>query len=69
MERRTETFDASRKAVDATDHTLRAIFEFVKVQLRKRGIRQILQSIFSSLALDERDEGAREFAAAAEAAE
>ena len=50
-----------------TDHTLRAIFEFVKVQLRKRGIRQILQSIFSSLALDERDEGAREFAAAAEA--
>ncbi len=50
-----------------TEHTLRAIFELVKVQLRKRGIRQILASIFSTLALDERDERSREFAAAAEA--
>ena len=50
-----------------TEHTLRAIFEFVKVQLRKRGPRQILASIFSTLALDERDERSREFAAAAEA--
>ena len=50
-----------------TEHTLRGIFEFVKVQLRKRGIRQILKSIFSSLILDEHDESAREFAAAAEA--
>jgi len=50
-----------------TGHTLRAIFEFVKVQLRKRGMRQILASIFSTLVLDERDERAREFAAAAEA--
>lgn len=50
-----------------TEHTLRAIFEFVKVQLRKRGIRQILKSIFDSLILDEHDESAREFAAAAEA--
>ena len=50
-----------------TEHALRGIFEFVKVQLRKRGIRQLLRSIFSSLVLDERDEAAREFAAAAEA--
>ncbi|MBQ3807641.1 MAG: hypothetical protein II840_06770, partial [Kiritimatiellae bacterium] len=50
-----------------TEHTLRAIFELVKVQLRKRGLRQILASIFSTLALDERDERSREFAAAAEA--
>ena len=50
-----------------TDHALRAIFEFVKVQLRKRGPRQMLASIFSTLALDERDERSREFAAAAEA--
>ena len=49
-----------------TDHALRAIFEFVKVQLRKRGPRQILASIFATLALDERDERSREFAAAAE---
>ena len=48
-----------------TEHALRAIFEFVKVQLRKRGIRQMLASIFSTLALDERDESSREFAAAA----
>ncbi|MCR5840354.1 MAG: hypothetical protein K6G94_12060, partial [Kiritimatiellae bacterium] len=45
-----------------TEHTLRAIFELVKVQLRKRGMRQILASIFSTLALDERDERSREFA-------
>ena len=50
-----------------TEHTLRGIFEFVKTQLRKRGVRQMLRSIFSSLVLDERDERAREFAAAAEA--
>jgi len=50
-----------------TEHALRGIFEFVKVQLRKRGIRQILKSVFSSLALDEHDERAREFVAAAEA--
>ena len=50
-----------------TEHTLRAIFEFVKVQLRKRGMRQMLASIFSTLVLDERDERSREFAAAAEA--
>ena len=49
-----------------TEHTLRAIFEFVKVQLGKRGLRQMLASIFATLALDERDERAREFAAAAE---
>ena len=50
-----------------TEHTLRAIFEFVKVQLRKRGMRQMLASIFATLALDDRDERSREFAAAAEA--
>ncbi len=50
-----------------TEHALRAIFEFVKVQLRKRGIRQLLKSIFDSLPIDEHDESAREFAAAAEA--
>ena len=50
-----------------TEHTLRAIFEFVQVQLRKRGLRQMLASIFSTLVLDERDERSREFAAAAEA--
>ena len=49
-----------------TEHTLRAIFEFVKVQFRKRGLRQILSSIFATFALDERDERSREFAAAAE---
>ena len=49
-----------------TEHTLRGIFEFVKVQLRKHGLRQILASIFSTLVLDERDERSREFAAAAE---
>lgn len=48
-----------------TEHTLRGIFEFVKTQLRKRGLRQILKSIFDTLLLDERDESAREFAAAA----
>ena len=50
-----------------TEHTLRAIFEFVKVQLKKQGLRQMLASIFATLALDERDERSREFAAAAEA--
>ena len=50
-----------------TEKTLRAIFEFVKVQLRKKGLRAMLASIFRDFTLDERDPGAREFAAAAEA--
>ena len=50
-----------------TKGTLRAIFEFVKVQLRKKGLRAILAAIFRDFVLDERDGGAREFAAAAEA--
>ena len=50
-----------------TKGTLRSIFEFVKVQLRKKSLRQILGAIFKDLILDERDPGAREFAAAAEA--
>ena len=45
---------------------LRAIFEHVDVCLRKRGLRQVLQSIFRERILDERDPDAREFAAAAE---
>ena len=49
-----------------TAHTARAIFEFVKVQLKKHGLRRILASIFATLALDERDERSREFVAAAE---
>ena len=49
-----------------TGKTLRAIFEFVKVQLRKKGLRAILASIFRDFILDERDPAAREFAAAAE---
>lgn len=49
-----------------TKGTLRAIFEFVKVQLRKRTLRQILGAIFKDVILDEHDAEAREFAAAAE---
>lgn len=54
---------------DIAPHTqgaLRAIFEFVKVQLRKKGLRQILGSIFEDVVLNERDAASREFAAAAE---
>ena len=50
-----------------TKGRLRAIFEFVGVQLRKKTLRGILESIFRSRVLDERDGDAREFAAAAEA--
>ena len=49
-----------------TSGKLRAIFEFVEVQLRKHGVRQLLQSVFSARTLDERDADSREFAAAAE---
>ena len=49
-----------------TRGTLRGIFEFVKVQLRKKSLRGILASIFASRALDARDASSREFAAAAE---
>lgn len=49
-----------------TKGKLRAIFEFVLLQLRKRGVRAILESIFRGHPLDERDPDAREFAAAAE---
>ena len=49
-----------------TRGSLRAVFEFVKVQLRKKGLRAILAGIFRDFTLDERDAGAREFAAAAE---
>ena len=45
---------------------LRAIFEHVDVTLRKKGMRQILQSVFKERILDERDPDAREFATAAE---
>ena len=50
-----------------TKGALRDIFEFVKASLRKKGLRALLASIFRDLALDARDPGAREFAAAAEA--
>ncbi len=46
---------------------LRAIFEFVTVNLRKKGLRGMLSSIFSGRVLDARDAASREFAAAAEA--
>ena len=49
-----------------TEKKLRAIFEFVKVQLRKRTLRSLLGAIFKPRALDETDPGDREFAAAAE---
>ena len=48
-----------------TSGKLRAIFEHVDVTLRKKGMRQILQSVFKEHILDERDPDAREFAAAA----
>ena len=49
-----------------TSGRLRAIFEHIDVTIRKKGIRQILQSVFKEHILDERDPDAREFAAAAE---
>ena len=49
-----------------TSGKLRAIFEHVDAVLRKRGIGEILQSVFKDHILDERDPDAREFAAAAE---
>lgn len=49
-----------------TEKKLRRVFEFVKVQLRKKGVRGMLESIFRNRILDERDDASREFAAAAE---
>ena len=49
-----------------TSGKLRAIFEHIDVTIRKKGMRQILQSVFREHILDERDPDAREFAAAAE---
>ena len=49
-----------------TKGTLRAVFEFVKVQLRKKTLRGILAAIFAGRALDGDDPASREFAAAAE---
>ena len=49
-----------------TEKKLRAIFEFVKVQLRKKSLRSLLGAIFRSRTLDEAEPGDREFAAAAE---
>ena len=48
-----------------TEGTLRAIFEFVRTKLRKCGVRELLELIFRGYYLDDRDEEAREFAAAA----
>ncbi len=47
---------------------LRGMLEFVDAQLRKKSVRQMLQSIFKYRTLDGSDESSREFAAAAEAA-
>ena len=49
-----------------TKGSLRAIFEFVKVQLRKKSLRGVLAAVFSGRVLDESDAASREFAAAAE---
>ena len=49
-----------------TRGTLRAVFEFVKVQLRKKSLRGILSAIFAGRTLDGNDPSSREFAAAAE---
>ncbi|MBO5751463.1 MAG: PD-(D/E)XK nuclease family protein [Kiritimatiellae bacterium] len=49
-----------------TRSKLRAIFELVDIALRKKGLRGILQAIFSGRTLDQRDPASREFAAAAE---
>ena len=46
---------------------IRAVYELVSAQLRKKGVRELLQAIFRERILDERDADAREFAAAAEA--
>ena len=50
-----------------TKGKLRAVFEFVQAQLRKKTLRSVLGSIFRSRTLDEAEPGDREFAAAAEA--
>lgn len=50
-----------------TSGRLRAIFEFVDVQLRKKNLRGILRAIFGGRTLDSKDQDSREFAAAAEA--
>ena len=49
-----------------TSGKLRQVYERVDYLLRKKGIRQILQTVFKERILDERDPDAREFAAAAE---
>ena len=49
------------------DGALRNIYEFVAKELRKKGVREMLRSIFAGRVLDERDADAREFAAAAAA--
>ena len=49
-----------------TQGKLRAIFEFVQAQLRKKTLRSLLGAIFRSRPLNESEAGDREFAAAAE---
>ncbi|MBR2838723.1 MAG: PD-(D/E)XK nuclease family protein, partial [Kiritimatiellae bacterium] len=49
------------------DGALRNIYEFVAKEFRKKGVRELLRSVFADLVLDERDADAREFAAAAAA--
>ena len=49
-----------------TKGTLRSVFEFVKVQLRKKSLRGNLAAIFAGRIMDGNDQASREFAAAAE---
>lgn len=50
-----------------TKGALRAIFELVLTSLRKKDLRGLVRSVYSSYILDENDPRAREFAAAAKA--
>ncbi len=51
-----------------TSGALRNVYEFIAKELRKKGVREIVESIFKRLILRESDADAREFVAAAEAA-
>lgn len=50
-----------------TSGPLRNVYEFIAKELRKKGIRELLEAIFRRHLLDEQDADAREFVAASEA--
>ena len=50
-----------------TSGPLRNVYEFIAKELRKKGVRELLEAIFRSRILDEQDGDAREFVAASEA--